>query len=138
MEKDCWAEPWKQLAPRGGDGEALEAEVRGNSSMAVRGQGEELEGRRRLGDEAGEASSLWKVWARPAAQAVREELGRCTQTLDTRLTETGSLCDGQGLGLPSLVSVVSWWRQGLWACSGLGGVGTQECLCMHWVGLLAL
>lgn len=38
---------------------------------------------------------------------------RCTQTLDTRLTEAGSLHDGQGLGLPRLESVESWWRQGL-------------------------
>lgn len=106
--------------------------------MAVRGQGEGLEGRRGLGAEAGKASSWWEVWAEPAAQAAREELGRCIQTLDTGLTETDSLHDGQGLGLPRLVSVVSWWRQGLWACSGLGGVGTQEYLCMHWVGLLAL
>ena len=90
--------------------------------MAVRGQGEGLEGRRGLGDEAGKASSWWEVWARPAVQAVREELGRCTQTLDTRLTETGSLHDGQGLGLPSLVSVVSWWGQGLWGHWAGGGV----------------
>ena len=42
--------------------------------MVMRGQGEGLEGRIGLGDEAGETSSWWEVWVGPAAQAAREEL----------------------------------------------------------------
>jgi hypothetical protein len=93
----------------------LEHQFGSSPTCAIRRAGAGVEGRIQSQSQREEQTQTQKTWSPPASDAVKEEIAVIGSLLDgltvSRLSSSGPVFDGPGLGLIDSTSLEVAWRQ---------------------------